>query len=146
MVLDPGAHADGKVSGVTSALPSNTAARIERRAAVAESLSEIVRVMERLDVAFETASVAGPVDPGGDLRAAARAVLPVAAKIPGFDVTVAAGRHGGWAVRVRNRPDGVTAALSAPGAAGQPAESGPAGSTVVTQLAELLRGSDGGVR
>lgn len=57
----------------------------------------------------------GLVDPDGTLRASIRALLPLAYRSPGFDVTVSLGPEHHWAARVRHTPDGVTADL-VPGA------------------------------
>ena len=146
--------------------PGTAAARHERHAAVAGSLSAVADAMDRLDA--ELRAPTGSTGSGipSDLRAAVRAVLSVAARTTPFDVTLAAGVGTPWTVRVRHDADGVTARLSPsppdnavgvsgrgsrPGAPGRahPVDSAPgarmsrpAGSSVVAELAELLRESE----
>jgi hypothetical protein len=100
----------------------------DRRRAAAERLSKTADIAQQLDAAVkvtpegvpsEAVGEPGPVDPDGTLRASIRALLPLAYRSSGFDVTVSLGPEHHWAARLRHDPDGVTAEL-VPGAGRSP--------------------------
>src|SRR5450755_2801528 len=73
----------------------------DRRRAAAERLSAAADVSTRLEAALdrpvEPERTASPIDPDGVLRAAIRALLPLAYRIDGFEVTVSLGPGHEWA-------------------------------------------------
>lgn len=124
-------------------------AKLERRALVAESLSTVTRLMAQLEAALERESGAAPIDRQGALREAVRAVLPIAVRTAGFDVTLATGHDPKHAVRVRHGVEGVTVALLTAAPPRTDRDGDP--TSTAAQLAALLRsgrsvvlGSDGG--
>jgi hypothetical protein len=113
----------------------------DRRRAAAERLSKVADIARGLD------------DVDGTLRASVRALVPLASRTDGFDVTVSLGPDHRWAARIRRDGDGVTAELvagagatgapRAAGATGAAAEVAPAGpqsseARIAAELATLL--------
>ena len=133
----------------------------DRRRAAAERLSKTADITQRLDAAVtvpaatsaaaDVASGTRPIDPDGTLRASIRALIPVAHRTEGFDVTVSLGPSHQWAARIRRGPDGVTADL-VPGPArllGAPrpgVETGLSEAEIVAELAALLWNGEVGIR
>lgn len=140
----------------------------DRRRAAAERLSKTANITQRLEAAVavpatEAADVvidAEPIDPDGTLRASIRALIPIAHRIEGFDVTVSLGPAHRWAVSIRRGPDGVIADLvpgagAGAGAAGTgrgpgvprtSVQTGPSEAEIVAELAALLWNGEVGIR
>jgi hypothetical protein len=87
----------------------------DRRRAVAERLSIAADLKSRLDAAVdlpvEQSRSTSPIDPDGVLRAAIRALLPLAYRTDGFDVTVSLGPDHAWAAHLSKGPGGLVAEL-----------------------------------
>jgi hypothetical protein len=118
-----------------------TASQLHRRATIEESLTRIGGVLDELTADLDAAAVDGPIDPGGELRVAVRAVLGTALRFDDFDMWLTSGHDPRWVVRVRHRPPELTATLcrtAEPDAGPADGPPVPEGSAVVSQLAELL--------
>lgn len=97
----------------------------DRRRAAAERLSTTAEITQRLDTVIEVtgaeAESAGPsvpIDPDGTLRAAVRALLPLAYRTDDFDVAVSLGPGHRWAARIRRSGSGIcTELIPGPGSA-----------------------------
>ena len=102
----------------------------KRRESTAERLSVIAGLQEQLDAELTA-------DPGDVLRSAVRALTPLAAQIPDFDLTISSGSQPDVAVRLYRDDSGLRAEL----VDGKAAHSAPMPtvSPVVSELADLLR-------
>jgi hypothetical protein len=100
----------------------------KRRESTAERLSVIAGLQEQLDAELTA-------DPGDVLRSAVRALTPLAAQHPDFDLTISSAAQPDVAVRLYRDEAGLRAELI-DGARPAPQ---PAVSPVVSELADLLR-------
>ena len=123
--------------GASTIHASRASTYADRRRAAAERLSVAADLKTRLDAAVdlpaEHAPAASPIDPDGVLRAAIRALLPLAYRTDGFDVTVSLGPDHEWAAHLSKGARGLIAEL-VPGprhaSALDPSMAGPAGAAV----------------
>lgn len=90
----------------------------DRRRAAAERLSKTADITRRIEAVVSVPAqdapdvvADAPIDPDGTLRASIRALIPIAHRTEGFDVTVSLGPAHLWAARVRRDGDGVNAEL-----------------------------------
>jgi hypothetical protein len=87
----------------------------DRRRAAAERLSKTADITRRIEAVVSVPAPdvvsEAPIDPDGTLRASIRALLPVAHRSEGFDVTVSLGPDHWWAARIRKDGDGVSAEI-----------------------------------
>jgi hypothetical protein len=87
----------------------------DRRRAAAERLSVAADLKTRLeaavDIPAEHTRSTSPIDPDGVLRAVIRALLPLAYRTDGFDVTVSLGPDHQWAAQLSKGPGGLVAEL-----------------------------------
>jgi hypothetical protein len=133
---------------------STNSTRRQRHESVSGRLSALQAVLDAFDVhvAGLPAGSIGVTDLA-ELRRIVRALLPLALADPTFDVTSTIGRTG-VAVRVHHSADGeltarVVSGSDAPDPRRRPVPAQaaePAGSRVVGELAELLRGRQAGTR
>jgi hypothetical protein len=87
----------------------------DRRRAAADRLSKTADLTRRIEAAVTVpapdVATGVPIDPDGTLQASIRALIPLAYRTEGFDVTVSLGPDHRWAARVRRDEDGVSAEL-----------------------------------
>ena len=87
----------------------------DRRRAAAERMSVAADLDSRLAAAVDCPGDGAPsrsrIDPDGVLRAAIRALLPLAYKTEGFDVTVSLGPDHAWSARLIMTSSGLQAHL-----------------------------------
>lgn len=118
----------------------------DRRRAVAERLARTAGVAEQLETTLSVPDdevATSSADPDGVLRSAVRALLAVAYRTPGFDVTVALGPANQWAAHIVHGPEGVTAELidprpPAPERAAAPPRQGGSPESAIAELAAWL--------
>lgn len=142
-------------AGTSTIIAGRATSYADRRRAAAERLSRAAQISQRLDavVGGPSTNVAAvvPIDPDGTLRAAIRALIPLAHRVDDFDVTISLGPSHHWAARIRRGPDGVAAEL-VPGAgrgdqAGfADADTAASEAEIAAELAALLRAGKAGAR
>jgi hypothetical protein len=138
----------------------------DRRRAAAERLSAAADLSVRLDAALdpppEQERSTSPIDPQGVLRSAIRALLPLAYRTEGFEVTVSLGPDHAWAARLSMEPTGLMAQLvpglgrqdrnalpgmtSMSGASGPHVVVGTSEAEIAGQLADLVWSGEVGTR
>jgi hypothetical protein len=101
--------------GASTVQASRASTYADRRRAAAERLSVAAELKTRLDAAVdlpvEQSRSTSPIDPDGVLRAAIRALLPLAYRTDGFEVTVSLGPDHEWAAQLSKGPGGLVAEL-----------------------------------
>lgn len=87
----------------------------DRRRAAAARLSQTADLARRLEAAVTAPEpdvvATAEIDPDGTLRACLRALMPLAHRTEGFDVTVSLGTAHRWAAHIHRDLDGVSAEL-----------------------------------
>ncbi|HEX2808367.1 MAG TPA: hypothetical protein VHN80_19560 [Kineosporiaceae bacterium] len=152
--------------GASTIQASRASTYADRRRAAAERLSVAADLKTRLDAAMdlpvEQAQSTSPIDPNGVLRAAIRALLPLAYRTDGFDVTVSLGPDHEWAAQLSRGPQGLVAELvpgpkhpCATDLSRTPRAAGPSGPStgvsaseaeIAGELADLVWSGEVGVR
>lgn len=103
-----------------------------RRESTTEQLTVISAAMAAFDAQVGSAAHADPdARPADELRSAVRVLLQLAVRTPGFDATVSVAQAVGVSVRIRHLGTGLDVDVRS---------ARPPASSVVTELADLLRG------
>ena len=132
---------------------------LNRHTALQERIDRAKEMVRRAEAACQALvfgeSTLGELDVDGTIRRSVRALLPLAAKTPGFDVTISLGVGHSWGVRLHNDENSVDVAAVCLRTSSQHPQSETEATTekvgleqpmvsvaadVVTELADMLRG------